>query len=96
VETVAVGQRAAGVQASVLNASGYVTARRRAIVSSKITGKVVEVNVEEGMAIREGQVLARREAADLPPSQCYGGQTGPSASHAAVPVANSGRSPDSR
>ena len=59
VETVAVTQRAAGVQASVLNASGYVTARRRATVSSKITGKVTEVNVEEGMAIREGQVLAR-------------------------------------
>lgn len=59
VETAAVTQRAAGVQASVLNASGYVTARRRATVSSKITGKVVEVNVEEGMSIREGQVLAR-------------------------------------
>src|SRR4051812_29598985 len=59
VETAAVTQRAAGTQAAVLNASGYVTARRRATVSSKITGKVVEVNVEEGMAIREGQVLAR-------------------------------------
>ena len=59
VETAAVTQRAAGMQAAVLNASGYVTARRRATVSSKITGKVVEVNVEEGMAIREGQVLAR-------------------------------------
>jgi len=59
VEVAQVTQRAAGAQASVLNASGYVTARRRATVSSKITGKVVEVNVEEGMAIREGQVLAR-------------------------------------
>jgi RND family efflux transporter MFP subunit len=53
--------RDAGTQAAVLNASGYVTARRRATVSSKITGKVVEVNVEEGMAVREGQVLARLE-----------------------------------
>jgi RND family efflux transporter MFP subunit len=52
-------QRAAGVQAAVLNASGYVTARRRATVSSKITGKITEVNVEEGMAVQEGQVLAR-------------------------------------
>ena len=43
----------------MLNASGYVTARRRATVSSKITGKVVEVNVEEGMAVTQGQVLAR-------------------------------------
>ena len=59
VEVAAVTERAAGAQASVLNASGYVTARRRATVSSKVTGKVIEVNVEEGMAVREGQVLAR-------------------------------------
>ena len=44
---------------AVLNASGYVTARRRATVSSKVTGKVVEVFVEEGKSVREGQVLAR-------------------------------------
>ncbi len=59
VQTVTVTQRQAGTQASVLNATGYVTARRRATVSSKITGKVVEVNIEEGMAVRQGQVLAR-------------------------------------
>jgi RND family efflux transporter MFP subunit len=59
VQVAQVTARAAGTQAAVLNASGYVTARRRATVSSKITGKVVEVNVEEGMAVREGQVLAR-------------------------------------
>ncbi len=59
VEVATVSERAAGTQASVLNASGYVTARRRATVSSKVTGKLVEVNVEEGMAVREGQVLAR-------------------------------------
>jgi len=59
VQVAQVTVRAAGTQAAVLNASGYVTARRRATVSSKITGKVVEVNVEEGMAVREGQVLAR-------------------------------------
>ncbi len=44
---------------AVLNASGYVTARRRATVSSRITGKVVSVYVEEGMAVKQGQVLAR-------------------------------------
>jgi RND family efflux transporter MFP subunit len=44
---------------AVLNATGYVTARRRATVSSKITGKVTDVNVEEGMAVKQGQVLAR-------------------------------------
>jgi RND family efflux transporter MFP subunit len=54
------GPAAAG---AVLNASGYVTARRQATVSSKITGKVMEVLVEEGMAIREGQVLARLDDA---------------------------------
>ena len=51
--------RQAGTQAAVLNATGYVTARRRATVSSKITGKVIQVNIEEGMAVREGQILAR-------------------------------------
>jgi RND family efflux transporter MFP subunit len=59
VEVGSVTVRAAGTQAAVLNASGYVTARRRATVSAKITGKVVEVNVEEGMAVKAGQVLAR-------------------------------------
>ncbi len=44
---------------AVLDASGYVTARRKATVSSKVTGKVVEVHVEEGLEVREGQVLAR-------------------------------------
>ena len=44
---------------AVLNASGYVVARRRATVSSKITGRVVEVLVEEGKPVRKGQVLAR-------------------------------------
>ncbi|MES0873791.1 efflux RND transporter periplasmic adaptor subunit [Sinimarinibacterium thermocellulolyticum] len=45
--------------ASVLDASGYVVARRRATVSSKLTGKVVEVLVEEGMRVEENQILAR-------------------------------------
>jgi RND family efflux transporter MFP subunit len=65
VEIAAVAERPHGAQAAVLNASGYVTARRRATVSSKITGKVVEVNVEEGMAVKEGQVLARLDDANM-------------------------------
>ena len=48
-----------GVERTVLNASGYVTARRAATVSSKVTGKVTEVLIEEGMKVQEGQVLAR-------------------------------------
>ena len=49
----------AGGPASVLDASGYVTARRQATVSAKITGKVTEVLIEEGMRVAEGAVLAR-------------------------------------
>jgi RND family efflux transporter MFP subunit len=48
-----------GGGAAVLNASGYVVARRQATVSSKVTGKVAEVLIEEGMAVKEGQLLAR-------------------------------------
>ena len=59
VQVATVSARAAGTQAAVLNASGYVVARRRATVSSKITGKVVEVDVEEGKNVVQGQVLAR-------------------------------------
>src|SRR5262249_44576035 len=49
----------AGGAASILDASGYVTARRQATVSAKITGKVTEVLIEEGMRVSEGAVLAR-------------------------------------
>jgi len=44
---------------TVLNASGYVTARRQATVSSKFTGKIMEVLIEEGMEVEKDQVLAR-------------------------------------
>src|SRR5712691_3218973 len=50
--------------ASVLDATGYVTARRQATVSAKITGKVTEVLIEEGQSVREGDVLARLEDTD--------------------------------
>ncbi len=43
----------------MLNASGYVVARRQATVSAKVTGKVAEVLIEEGMDVKEGQLLAR-------------------------------------
>jgi RND family efflux transporter MFP subunit len=49
----------AGGAGSVLDASGYVTARRQATVSAKITGKVTEVLIEEGQRVKEGAVLAR-------------------------------------
>ena len=45
--------------ASLLDASGYVVARRRATVASKITGKVIEVSLEEGQRVESGQIIAR-------------------------------------
>jgi RND family efflux transporter MFP subunit len=54
-----------GTAKTLLNASGYVTARRAATVSSKVTGKVVEVLVEEGKKVEEGQVLARLDASNV-------------------------------
>jgi RND family efflux transporter MFP subunit len=59
VKTALVRQAASGNQQTVLNASGYVTARRQATVSSKVTGKVVEVLLEEGIKVEAGQVLAK-------------------------------------
>jgi len=50
--------------ASVLDASGYVVARRMATVSAKVTGRVQEVLIEEGMRVEEGQVLARLDPID--------------------------------
>jgi RND family efflux transporter MFP subunit len=44
---------------SLLDASGYVVARRRATVASKITGKVIEVSLQEGQRVESGQVIAR-------------------------------------
>ena len=61
----AVRTGAAGAANAVLNASGYVTARRRATVSSKVTGKVMEIFIEEGKAVRRGQVLARLDDSQL-------------------------------
>jgi RND family efflux transporter MFP subunit len=53
-----------GGDQTVLNASGYVTARRQATVSSKVTGKVEEVLIEEGMEVTAGQVLARLDGSN--------------------------------
>jgi RND family efflux transporter MFP subunit len=61
----AVRSGAAGAPNAVLNASGYVTARRRATVSSKVTGKVMEIFVEEGKAVKRGQILARLDDSQL-------------------------------
>jgi RND family efflux transporter MFP subunit len=66
VQTVAARQMAGGgADRTILNASGYVTARRQATVSAKVTGKVVEVLIEEGMKVKEGQVLARLDDSNV-------------------------------
>ena len=68
VRTAAVSVRSTGAGQSagaVLNASGYVVARRRATVSSKVTGKVLEAFVEEGKAVKKGQVLARLDDSQI-------------------------------
>jgi RND family efflux transporter MFP subunit len=49
----------AAAPASILDASGYVVARRQATVSAKVTGKVVMVGIEEGQRVERGQVIAR-------------------------------------
>src|SRR5918992_3071009 len=50
---------------SVLTASGYVVARRKAAVASKGTGRLVLLNVEEGDQVKKGQLIARLEDADV-------------------------------
>jgi RND family efflux transporter MFP subunit len=55
---------AAAGAVAVLEAAGYVTARREATVSSKITGRLAEVLIEEGESVTAGQVLARLDDVD--------------------------------
>jgi RND family efflux transporter MFP subunit len=50
--------------ATLLNASGYITPRRRATIAAKITARVVDVYVDEGMVVAEGQLLARLDDSD--------------------------------
>jgi RND family efflux transporter MFP subunit len=55
-------QNTAKNDAGALAASGYVVARRKATVAAEITGKVMEVLIEEGMTVAEGQVVARLDS----------------------------------
>lgn len=64
VVTLARSTLANNAPASVLEATGYVTARRQATVSSKITGRVAEVRIEEGQQVAAGEVLAQLDATD--------------------------------
>jgi HlyD family secretion protein len=55
---------AASAGTPILTASGYVVARRKAVVSAKIQGRLSELRVEEGSVVRKGETLARLESLD--------------------------------
>ncbi|MCY4743615.1 efflux RND transporter periplasmic adaptor subunit [Pelomonas sp. UHG3] len=66
VETVAVRANGQGARSdAVLQATGYVTARRMATVSAQMTGTLVEVLIDEGFKVKKGQVLARLDDTGL-------------------------------
>src|SRR5271163_2462755 len=54
-----------GGRAALLNASGYVTPRRRATIAAKITGRVTSVHFDEGTHVQEGQLLATLDDSDV-------------------------------
>lgn len=64
VRTGTVGAMDSGGSASVLDATGYVVARRMATVSAKVTGRVREVLIEEGQRVEAGQVMATLDPVD--------------------------------
>jgi len=67
VETVrpTVRRSAAAPVRPILTASGYLVARRQAVVSAKIQGRLAELDVDEGSSVTAGQVIARLDNADL-------------------------------
>jgi RND family efflux transporter MFP subunit len=64
VETVNVTQIFPSQSFTLLNASGYVVAQRKAALASKITGRLVSLLVEEGSHVKKGEVVARLENED--------------------------------
>jgi len=54
-----------GKSASLLDASGYVVARRQATVAAKITGKVVEIDIEEGQHVARDQIMGRLDDSNI-------------------------------
>src|SRR5580700_4276676 len=64
VEVVTAQKPEAGGRSAILNASGYVTPRRRATIAAKITGRVTGVFFDEGTHVHAGQVLAKLDDSD--------------------------------
>ncbi|HKV61240.1 MAG TPA: efflux RND transporter periplasmic adaptor subunit [Candidatus Acidoferrum sp.] len=65
VEVATVSKPDAGGRQALLNASGYITPRRRATIAAKITGRVTGVFFDEGTRVAEGQLLATLDDADV-------------------------------
>ncbi|QGZ38900.1 RND family efflux transporter MFP subunit [Pseudoduganella flava] len=65
VETATVAQAWPAQNYTLLNATGYVVAQRKAALSSKATGRLVWLGVLEGSRVREGEVVARLESRDV-------------------------------
>jgi RND family efflux transporter MFP subunit len=64
VEAATVAKAEAGGPQTALNASGYITPRRRATIAAKITGRVTAVYFDEGTVVKEGQLLATLDDSD--------------------------------
>jgi HlyD family secretion protein len=62
--TLTSGGAASSAGSPVLAASGYLVARRKAVVSAKIQGRLAELRVDEGSRVREGEVIALLESRD--------------------------------
>jgi HlyD family secretion protein len=65
VEVVSATKTEVGGRQALLNASGYVTPRRRATIAAKITGRVTSVHFDEGTRVQEGQLLATLDDSDV-------------------------------
>ena len=64
VEAMTVGEMYPAQTLTLLNASGYVVAQRKAAVASKVTGRLISITVEEGDVVKKGDVIARLENED--------------------------------
>jgi RND family efflux transporter MFP subunit len=65
VEIATAGQIYPSQALTLLNASGYVVAQRKAAVASKVTGRLISISVEEGDAVKTGDLIARLENEDV-------------------------------
>lgn len=69
VEVATVSQTYPSQSFTLLNASGYVVAQRKAAVASKITSRLMELSVEEGSRVKKGDIIARLEGEDYRAAQ---------------------------